>query len=40
MQLAIEVRMAKRIRDKLRVELDNFDPMILAAEYMFEEDEA
>ena len=40
MQLAIEVRMAKRIRDKLRMQLDNFDPAILAAECMFEDDEA
>ena len=40
MQLAIEVRMTKHIQDKLRVELANFDLMILAAECMFEEDKA
>ena len=40
MQLAIEVRMAKRIREKLRMQLDNFDPAMLAEECMFEDDEA
>ena len=40
MQLALEVGMTKRIRNKLRMELENFDPMLLATECMFEEDEA
>ena len=40
MQLAIEEGMAKRIRNRLRAELENFDPMLLAAECMFEEDKA
>ena len=31
--------MAKRIRDKLRMQLDNFDPAMLAEECMFEDDE-
>ena len=39
MQLALEVGMAKRIRRKLRMELENFDPNLLAEECMFEEEE-